>query len=309
MSQNMPEGSQKSRQRMDLKDAPPSLADLLAAKASVQATAGLSVEIPWKVNSQDFVLTVHCDVAGKDPLWTLYKGEGATSEIIWTNVEPDVELICDVLFMAAGSAQAAGAPTTSASDLKAHIPYDVNLLEKQPNILLGHLLVEAGLISSPILEQALRLQEQVRAGKLSETEVTETIQKAFPNCAESKPRPEPQAKADTAKAQTSATPGNARQMQKAVDLLKQAGIVSEQDIQQSVLNWLQSQGNLGNILVSSGRIDQVTLDAATTCLPLIEKDLMKLEQIIIALHYCSRSRVSFDEALSEMGWENPRVKK
>jgi hypothetical protein len=36
---------------------------------------------------------------------------------------------------------------------------------------------------------------------------------------------------------------------------------------------------------------------------------MKVEQCIIALNYCSRSRVGFDAALEELGWPNPRKPK
>jgi hypothetical protein len=302
MSQNMPEGSQKNRKRLDNKSVVPTSTELSSIKSEVQANPGLSIELPWTINSQIFVLTAHCDLAGKDPLWTVYKGEGPESEVIWTNVEQDVELISDVLFMAAGAASPAKPATRPVEELKAHIPYDMSLLEKQPNILLGHLLVEAGLISEPNLEQALKLQEQVRAGKLTETQMSETVQKAFSD----RPVKEQPKAAAQPKSATSTPAQNSRQIQKVVDLLKQAGIVTEQDIQLSVLSWLQSQGNLGNILVSSGKIDNNTLEAAATCLPLIEQNLMKAEQAIIALHYCTRSRVTFDEALSEMGWENPR---
>ena len=47
-------------------------------------------------------------------------------------------------------------------------------------------------------------------------------------------------------------------------------------------------------------------EAAMSCLPLIQLGLMKLEQCVIALQYCSRMRVDFDTALDELGWTKPR---
>jgi hypothetical protein len=32
---------------------------------------------------------------------------------------------------------------------------------------------------------------------------------------------------------------------------------------------------------------------------------LKVEQAMIALHYCQRSRASFDDAVEELGWEKP----
>jgi len=298
MSQNAPEGSQKLRQTLDTLESVPQTEILSNMFSLAMGTIGLSVEQPWVGQGQTFVLTARCDVSGKDPLWTLYEGVGDKSQVVWTNVERDTELIYDVLCMATSSAKSQSAPPTKAADLKAHIPYDMSLLEKQPNILLGHLLVEAGLISEPNLEQALKLQELVRDGKLTESDVYDTVHKAFPQSAGDKIKqslPPP-----------SAAPAQSKNTQKVVDLLKQSGLISEQDIQLAVLNWLQAQGNLGTILVSTGKVDNLTLDAAATCVELIQRDKMKTEQAIIALHYCSRSRVSFDDAVSEMGWENPR---
>ena len=65
-------------------------------------------------------------------------------------------------------------------------------------------------------------------------------------------------------------------------------------------------GDIIQILQSAGKLDKYTFESAVACLPLIELGLMKMEQIVIALQYCSRMRVDFDTALDELGWQNPR---
>lgn len=64
-------------------------------------------------------------------------------------------------------------------------------------------------------------------------------------------------------------------------------------------------GDIGKILAAAGKLDAKTYAAAIKCVELISKDRLPVGQAIIALHYCQRSRVSFDEAVEEMGWEKP----
>lgn len=60
------------------------------------------------------------------------------------------------------------------------------------------------------------------------------------------------------------------------------------------------------ILKSAGKLEMKTYEAAVTCIRLIHVGKMKVEQCIIALNYCSRSRVGFDEAMEELNWPNPK---
>jgi len=59
------------------------------------------------------------------------------------------------------------------------------------------------------------------------------------------------------------------------------------------------------ILASAGKLDLTTYKAASKAVPLIRDNKMKVEQCIIALNYCSRSRVDFETALDELNWPNP----
>lgn len=88
-----------------------------------------------------------------------------------------------------------------------------------------------------------------------------------------------------------------------VKLLKQAGIISESEMKKAVALDDSHRSELGSYLVDNGIIDNKTLHSAVQCQSLIERDVIKLEKAIIALHYCQRSRISLDEALEELGWK------
>lgn len=224
------------------------------------------------------------------------------------------------------------------------MPVDYHLLDKRANILLGTLLKEAGLINEPTLEAALKLQELVREEKMTPEQAPDALKRLHtlganieqylapsdttPSytppggthpvtpkgnpAAMAKPTPQPTGAAGAASpsagsaAAGGAKPKPVRDLKGAFDLLIKAGILTESDITtaQNVRN--KHGGDVVQILQAASKVDTKTVDAAVTCLPLIREGLMKQEQCIIALNYCSRMRVGFDDALEEMGWQNPR---
>ncbi len=88
-----------------------------------------------------------------------------------------------------------------------------------------------------------------------------------------------------------------------VKLLKQAGLITDAELQKALGLDERGRRELGNYLVASGIIDGKTLHSAVQLQNLIEHDEMKVEKAIIALHYCQRSRISLEEALEELGWK------
>lgn len=249
----------------------------------------------------------------------------------------------------------------SSMDAKPIVAMDYQLLDKRPNLLIGVLLKDAGLITEPALDAALKIQELIREGKVSPQKAPLILQKHHSKGAKidqflsiddvvvSKKAPEPQAgkapaaggaggptaskgqgpvgqkaasaqgsapgagqaqgqsQASSAQAKGGDGPGGAkRNLKPAFDLLQKAGILTESDVKDALDVRQKIGGDLVSILESAGKLNKKTVDAAFVCLPLIREGLMKTEQCIIALNYCSRMRVGFDEALDEMGWQNPR---
>jgi len=242
-------------------------------------------------------------------------------------------------------------PSQMGMDSKPIVPMDYQLLDKRPNLLIGVLLKDAGLITEPALDAALKIQELIREGKVSPQKAPLILQKHHSKGAKidqflsiddvvvSKKAQEPQVQAPkpgqggpaanngpapqgnkagapaTSGAASGAAPaaksgegpgGAKRNLKPAFDLLQKAGILTESDVKDALDVRQTIGGDLVSILESAGKLNKKTVDAAFVCLPLIREGLMKTEQCIIALNYCSRMRVGFDEALDEMGWQNPR---
>ena len=152
---------------------------------------------------------------------------------------------------------------------------------------LGQILVEAGLISIAVLKAALNLQEVVRTGAMTKEDAVEAfIREHFGRAGKHGTSEPPEAV-------------------KAIDLVKKTGLLQEQDFQAAVNVKLKHGGEVSKILAAAGKLDANTYEAAVKCNDLMEQGRLKMEQAIIALHYCQRSRATFDDAVEEMGWEKP----
>jgi hypothetical protein len=172
------------------------------------------------------------------------------------------------------------------------------------------LLIESTLISETTLDAALKIQELVEEGLIT-TEMAPralygfhskgmAIGEYLPDFDQVKLPTDKNKVAMTARARS------ANELKPAFDLLQKAGILTESDLNVALGVRQKHGGDLVQILEAAKKLDRKTLDAAICCQPLIREGLMKLEQCIIALNYCSRSRVDFDTALDEMDWPNPR---
>jgi hypothetical protein len=152
---------------------------------------------------------------------------------------------------------------------------------------LGEILVEAGLIRLNILKAALNLQEVVRTGALSKEEAVEAfIQEHF------------------GKAGKQGT-GESSHDQNILELVIKAKLIQRSDLDAAIAVKKKHGGDVSKILEAAGKVDKITYEAAGKCQTLLEEKRIKIEQAIIALHYCQRSRVSFDDAIVELGWEKP----
>ncbi|MDP3510033.1 MAG: hypothetical protein Q8T09_18830 [Candidatus Melainabacteria bacterium] len=218
-------------------------------------------------------------------------------------------------------------PSYTQEMMEPKIPLDYHLMDKRANILLGTMLKEAGLISDPTLEAALKLQELVRDEKMSVDKAPEVLKRlhamgssidqyltkgdfdksagaaayaAAPKPAAPASKPIPQS------GQGQGQPGQGRDLKGAFDILQKAQLLTESDLTTAMNVRKKHGGDIVQILEAAGKVNSKTVDAAVTSLPLIREGLMKIEQVIMALNYCERMRVSFDDALEEMGWQNPR---
>ena len=153
---------------------------------------------------------------------------------------------------------------------------------------LGEILVEAGLIRISILKAALNLQEVVRTGALTKEEAIDAFLKEH-----------------FGKGENTVAQSNAEKDQKVLDLFIKAKLIQPSDIEAAEAVRKKHGGDVPKILQAAGKFDKMTFEAAAVCQNLLDENRIKIEQAIIALHYCQRSRVSFDDAIEELGWEKP----
>ncbi len=262
---------------------------------------GKIVQQPFRAHEHgaSFHLTATVQEGTGEESWILYKGEGAQGGVEWTLNYTDIDYIFDFLCMSASQAahqvkpaaetdkarQAEAQSASFSSAGKESRLADLKPGENQPNVLLGQILVDSGMLTPSDLDRALEVQELVRAGKLDSWEATGHLKRALANM-------------EKIQASEAKSKGASRErVEKGVELLKRAGLITEEDIQNAVISELG--GHVGKILVASGRIDQNTFDAAVECQSMLEGGMIRTEQAIIALHYSSRMRVGFKEALEE----------
>ncbi|MBX9685349.1 MAG: hypothetical protein K2X27_01530 [Candidatus Obscuribacterales bacterium] len=203
------------------------------------------------------------------------------------------------------------------------LPTFMDLLNKgTPNLLLGHLFVEAGVVGEKCLDAALKLQEMVRESKLSSEQAVmamrraaelggnldddiiawakdpENVQKRAAKAAASQsaaPRPSSETAAPPARDNVAS--------QRVADLLKQAGLVTEEDLETARKVRSKHGGDLSQILVSAGKLNGKTVEAAAEVQNLVAVGRLRIDKAIMALHYCERMRVGLKEALSELSIE------
>src|SRR5581483_9843805 len=79
----------------------PKVAEVRVLVDEAKKARGCTVELPWrnKLTGVPYSLTVRVEVAGGDPMWTLYEGEGDASRVVWSSPFDDVELLYDVLML------------------------------------------------------------------------------------------------------------------------------------------------------------------------------------------------------------------
>lgn len=85
------------------------------------------------------------------------------------------------------------------------------------------------------------------------------------------------------------------------ELLKMTGMVNEDDIVEAISLSNKYPSLIGKMLVLSGAIDEATLIASLRCQFLLKHGYLKVNDAVTALQYSKNNKVSFDDALEELG--------
>ncbi len=164
---------------------------------------------------------------------------------------------------------------------------------------IGQVLVECGYISREVLHTALKFQEMVINNTLTALQAAEALRQVSTR--------------RVSMAQAVAELGLLKNEQnepiKLGELLKAAGIVTEDDIKNAIEASARNSALIGKILLVTGHINEQTLHASLRAQFLVREGFLQMEQAIIALNYCQKHHANFDDALQELGWTMPtRVK-
>lgn len=158
--------------------------------------------------------------------------------------------------------------------------------------MIGEVLLDLGRITKALLDAAIEVQQLVQLGQLTPLTGAEALRRVAT-------RNIPVAKAVAELGLLRSLP---HERVKLGELLKLAGMVTEDEIQEALRLSMLNNALMGKILLISGFIDEITLQAALRCQFLMREGILREDQAIMALHFCARMRCTMDEAVRDLGW-------
>lgn len=161
--------------------------------------------------------------------------------------------------------------------------------------LIGQILVDDGFIPKSALDAALKLQQLVADDKISGLQAADALRVVHSR----------QISVEQAIRELTGKHTEDQKQVTLAELLKMCGFVTDKDIQDATERVLQNPKITTQLFLSAGVLDEAILNAAMRCHYLLDKKALQIDQAIIALNYCQRSRISFDDTLEEFGWLPP----
>jgi hypothetical protein len=203
-----------------------------------------------------------------------------------------------------------GAPTAGAPSPTQMNNY-MHMMDKgQKNVLLGQLFVEAGILPEPCVDAALKLQELVRKGLMSDGAAIEAMRKAnesggilddeIINACRAKYPNNDSLTQGVPVIKTEAGMDPREFIRQVIQLIQQAGIVTENDVATAEGVRKKHGGDVGTILVAAGKIERATLDSAKRCQPLVREHRLNHEEAYRILRHCQKNRSSVEEACAAL---------
>jgi len=94
--------------------------------------------------------------------------------------------------------------------------------------------------------------------------------------------------------------GGSESSQAAVTLLKDSGLILASDAAAAESRAMLESKDIGEVLIASGKCDQLMLDGAKKCVSLVGEGKIRPDQAIIALNYCQRARAPVEQAFEDL---------
>lgn len=154
----------------------------------------------------------------------------------------------------------------------------------------GEILTQSGMVAAGAIETALALQEMVSKGILDRGQASEVLRQVSKRGISINQVTEELAIFES-------DPALVNQI---LNLLTNAGLISDQDVRNAVASNKEYARDPVRALLSSGIIDRELHLATLDCLDRLAAEELKIEQCIILLQWCQRSRCSLAEAMAEL---------
>lgn len=166
---------------------------------------------------------------------------------------------------------------------------ETGLIQNAP---VGQVLVNNDHLSMGLLNSALKLQEMVDNGVLTPLNTGEALKQI---ASRNIPLSQAVAELGLQKGPTESSVGLA-------ELLKESGLITEDDIREALRASMSNASLLGKILTITGFLDEDSLNAGMRAQFLVRQGYLEKDQALIALNYVNRMGGSLDEALIDLGW-------
>ncbi|MBS2008945.1 MAG: hypothetical protein JST01_17980 [Cyanobacteria bacterium SZAS TMP-1] len=170
----------------------------------------------------------------------------------------------------------------------------LNAMESSLNnqLSLEESIIKLGLISKRVYDRACQLHDQVCSGEMPLTQAAEEMHRMVFGA--------PAVPVDASGDKGDHPPVLG-------ELLKMTGLVDDSDITEAIELSNKYPSLIGKMLVISGAIDEATLIASLRCQYLLKHGYLDLAGAIKALQYSKANKVSFDDALDNLGLRNPGI--
>jgi len=156
----------------------------------------------------------------------------------------------------------------------------------------GQVLVQTGQMTRAGLDAALKVQDMVSEGTLHALQAAEALrQVVLKNISIAQ-----------AVAELGLLKSDPSETIRLGEILQSAGILTDDDIQKAIELSTKNSALVGKMLLVSGMIDEGMLHSALRCQFLLREGFLKMEQAVVALNHSQKHRVSFDDALQQLGW-------
>jgi serine/threonine protein kinase len=87
-----------------------------------------------------------------------------------------------------------------------------------------------------------------------------------------------------------------------LELLKEGKFITDVDLEKAQAITSRFGGQVHSMLVAEGKLDRSLYEVAKRCVALMNANLLDLGRAVILLSYSQRSRLDFDRAVEELGW-------